>query len=386
MKLMKSYSECGREWLVAIGLGFFSWSGIADTPVRTELPFPDIPGYVTLRCDLHAHTVFSDGQVWPTLRVDEAWQEGLDVLALTDHIEYTPHTNDIPRHHGRSFEIAQPRAETLGILLIRAAEVTRGEPPGHWNAFFLNNVALLDTPAYLDALQAATNQGAFIVWNHPGWKQPNQKSVWYPQQEEVFFRGMLHGIEIVNGSDYDPIAHQWCLTKQLTMLGNSDTHVPTSMEYGPGQGLHRPLTLVFVRERSLAGVREALMARRTAVYANQSLIGEEPYLRPLFERALTFHNAAPVVNSKGRAFIQIFNASPVPFKLRLAKKVAGLSVPQYLILAPQKTVGFEIRVTSRKTGQVPVWELPYTAENLLIAPGKGMPVTLKFTPVFEAEK
>ena len=34
---------------------------------RYEISFPDLPGYVTVKCDLHTHTVFSDGEVWPTV-------------------------------------------------------------------------------------------------------------------------------------------------------------------------------------------------------------------------------------------------------------------------------------------------------------------------------
>ncbi|MGD8499689.1 MAG: hypothetical protein PVJ86_03535, partial [Phycisphaerales bacterium] len=56
--------------------------------VRHEINFPDILNYKTLKCDLHMHTVFSDGSVWPTVRVDEAWREGLDAISITDHIEY----------------------------------------------------------------------------------------------------------------------------------------------------------------------------------------------------------------------------------------------------------------------------------------------------------
>ena len=33
-----------------------------------RIEFPDIPGYQTLKCDLHLHTVFSDGSVWPQRR------------------------------------------------------------------------------------------------------------------------------------------------------------------------------------------------------------------------------------------------------------------------------------------------------------------------------
>ena len=53
--------------------------------VRTPIRLPDLPGYLTLKCDLHIHTVFSDGLVWPTVRVEEAWREGLDAIAITDH-------------------------------------------------------------------------------------------------------------------------------------------------------------------------------------------------------------------------------------------------------------------------------------------------------------
>jgi len=32
---------------------------------RKTINLPDLPGYVTLKCDFHLHTVFSDGNVWP---------------------------------------------------------------------------------------------------------------------------------------------------------------------------------------------------------------------------------------------------------------------------------------------------------------------------------
>ena len=33
---------------------------------------PDIPGYKTLKCDFHIHTIYSDGNVTPDVRVLEA--------------------------------------------------------------------------------------------------------------------------------------------------------------------------------------------------------------------------------------------------------------------------------------------------------------------------
>ena len=54
---------------------------------RNEIQVPDLDGYTTLKCDFHMHTVFSDGLVWPTVRVDEAYREGLDAISLTEHSE-----------------------------------------------------------------------------------------------------------------------------------------------------------------------------------------------------------------------------------------------------------------------------------------------------------
>ena len=53
-----------------------------------KIEFPDVPNYKTLLCDLHMHTVFSDGSVWPNIRVMEANKDGLDVIATTEHLEY----------------------------------------------------------------------------------------------------------------------------------------------------------------------------------------------------------------------------------------------------------------------------------------------------------
>jgi len=76
-----------------------------------KINFPDIMGYKTLKCDFHMHTVFSDGQVWPTTRVTEAVRQGLDAIAITDHIEYQPHKDDIPTNHGRPRLLAARRRD-----------------------------------------------------------------------------------------------------------------------------------------------------------------------------------------------------------------------------------------------------------------------------------
>ena len=46
---------------------------------RQEILIPNIEGYLTLKGDFHIHTVFSDGEVWPSFRVEEALRTGLEI-------------------------------------------------------------------------------------------------------------------------------------------------------------------------------------------------------------------------------------------------------------------------------------------------------------------
>ena len=68
--------------VVLLAVVGFAWCGLAAE--RLEVDFPDLPGYVTLKADLHMHTIYSDGSVLPAIRAKEAWRNGLDVFAITD--------------------------------------------------------------------------------------------------------------------------------------------------------------------------------------------------------------------------------------------------------------------------------------------------------------
>ncbi|NND33908.1 MAG: PHP domain-containing protein, partial [Saprospiraceae bacterium] len=100
---------------------------------------------MTLKCDFHIHTVFSDGSVWPNIRVDEALKDGLDAISLTEHLEYQPHGEDIPHpDRNRSFEIAKEQAKAHDLLVIHGVEITRKLPPGHANAIFITDANALN--------------------------------------------------------------------------------------------------------------------------------------------------------------------------------------------------------------------------------------------------
>ena len=110
-------------------------SGVYAQDLDRKIQFPNVNGYKTLKCDFHIHTVFSDGQVWPNIRIEEAIRDGLDAISLTEHIEYQPHKTDLPHpDRNRSFEVAKEYNKPYDLLLIHGAEITRRMPPGHANA------------------------------------------------------------------------------------------------------------------------------------------------------------------------------------------------------------------------------------------------------------
>ncbi len=96
-----------------------------EAQVRTEIALPAMPPYTIVRCDFHTHTVFSDGNVWPTVRVQEAWLQELDAIAITDHVEYTPHKDDVKVDLNRSYELAKDYAKLADRRAIAESSACR---------------------------------------------------------------------------------------------------------------------------------------------------------------------------------------------------------------------------------------------------------------------
>ncbi|MBM4023854.1 MAG: histidinol-phosphatase [Planctomycetes bacterium] len=330
--------------------------------VRQEIRIPDIMGYKTLKCDFHLHTVFSDGLVWPTVRVDEAWREGLDAISITDHIEYQPHKQDVPTNHNRSYEIALPRAKERGILLVKGTEITRDTPPGHFNALFIQDVTPLDTKDLLEAMEAAARQGAFIWWNHPGWK-PEHKG-WFDIHTTLYEKKYLRGIEVVNGTSYYPEAHEWALSKNLTFIADSDMHAPSPLDKTTSEK-HRPMTFVFVKEKTIEAIKEALVAGRTAIWFEKQVLGRREYVEALYQGAVRITD---IQREPKVARFTITNDSDLALELQRTGKLG----PQEVILPARTSLRASINVAG---AEKPV-ELSYVVGNFLIAPEKGLPVSL----------
>jgi len=348
---------------VSLSLSLFS-----QPRARGKINIPDIKGYTTLMCDFHIHTVFSDGTVWPTVRVNEAYSEGLHAISLTDHIEYRPYiTAEMEASHNRAYEIAKPAAENRGIILIKGTEITRSMPPGHLNAIFLTDANELDTPDYMDAFRAAKAQNAFVFWNHPCWDAQQPDTIkWFDVHTQLLQEGILHGIEVTNGRWYCPEAHQWALDKNLTLIGTSDVHGPMQL----AQGEHRSMTLVFARTTTAEGIREALMERRTAIYYNHNIIGREEHLKEIFENSLEI----TVEKSGNTARVTFKNNSDLPFHLRNTSDYdRRLADFHDMHITPHGTHTTTVRLANGVTSG----EVNFIIENFWIAPNQGMRYTIR---------
>jgi len=283
---------------------------LLNSAERTVIRIPDIPGYKTLKCDFHIHTVFSDGKVWPDVRVNEAWKQGYDAIAITDHIEYQPHKDNVVGDHNESYKIAKKRADQLGLLLIKGSEITRNKPFGHFNALFLSDSNPLDVKDSLEAINIARRQGALIQWNHPGW--PDNKTTVYDVHEKMMADKKIDMVEVHNHSDYYPVSFDWINKYNLAPVANSDTHDAILIEFGT-EKMARPITLVFARDRSLLAIKEAIMARRTAAVFNNTVVAKQEWAEKLFWASIRYR----IISIDGMtATVEIENLSDIPFIIR----------------------------------------------------------------------
>lgn len=349
-------------FLTATATGFAQRSGtivrdeVMRVPSRQEIALPDIPGFLTLKCDFHMHTVFSDGVVWPTTRVDEAWEDGLDAISITDHIE--GHPKKLPGQNHQAYEIALPVARAKNLILIRGGEISRSMPPGHLNAIFVTDVNALNLPDYMDAIGEAVRQGGFIMWNHPGWRrQQPDTTLWMAEHEAIYQKGWMHGIEVFNEMEWYPEALQWALDKNLAIIGNSDIHDFYNKRYNRERFPVRPVTLVFATERTEESIREAMFARRTATLFFDKLVGKKEWIEPLVSRSIQVMQ--PFLYQDGYIYFELKNHSDIEFTLR-KQGVDESGLPDKTILPKRGTLVARVKQDAGK----PV-TYSYILENVL---------------------
>ena len=361
-----------------------------------KLFFPDLDNYKTLLTDFHQHTIFSDGLVWPTIRVEEAVKDGLDAISLTDHLEYQPFSRDIPNpDRNRVYLVAKDFTDRINktldkkLIIINGQEITRSMPPGHINAIFLDDAnKLLHPNDSLKGIEEANKQNAFVFWNHPGW--PAQRSDGIAKLDDfhryLIDKNLLHGIEVVNELYYSEEALDIALKNNLTIMGTSDIHglidwlfkVPDDNESEnknlPG---HRPITMVFAKSKDKKSIKEALFEGRTAVFYNEMLIGKEENLKPLIEKCLVINN----VNNLNLGYsedgessikkIEIENISDAPFFLKNLSDFTFETNSDIITIYPNSKHTIAVRTRGNSLD-----ELKFEVLNGIIAPKKYAKISL----------
>ena len=368
---------------------------------RTEIILPQVGGYNCYKADLHTHTIYSDGEMTPREKVREAWYDGLDILAITDHLEsrrysqymlnalapFNPDGKPYQYHHAGSarlrpdgtdagittdlnatFDEAKEYVEKEGypITLIKGVEISRKpQTQGHFNALFVKDINALYDIDTKKTFRNVHKQGGLVIHNHPAYRrETTDKSEW---QEEVYKEGLIDGVEIVNGLDFYPKMIRRCVEENLAMVAGTDSHRPTSGQF-KDYGFFRTMTIILAKDKSEKSLRNALKERRTIAYSGGQLMGEEMWLAELLKASVSCQNIG-ISKKKGLEYHKfvLTNKSSLTYTLRWGKAA-------YCELGPFKSAVVELRA---KDGQAR--EPKFTVDNMWMMDYKHPVITLEIS-------
>lgn len=310
--------------------------------VRKEIILPQVRGLNIYKADLHTHTIFSDAHVTPEYRVQEAWRDGLDAIAITEHTEYRGYEQTMidfldgylpdgtkavntnlldkgPEKGGIKVDLnlptrlAEKAAERYGITVVPGMEISRTpETIGHYNAIFTTDNNTIYHPDCYESFRRAKAQGALVVHNHPGWRRPSMEIG--PFEQKAYDEGLIDGIETFNSADLYPQAIDRAKKYGFFMVGATDAHISIARDYL----MHTPIrnmTLIFAKDKSLASLREALLDGRAIAYGWGTLSGEESLLKDLFKASM--QTRVERTDANGTRTVAITNMTSIGYTLRM---------------------------------------------------------------------
>lgn len=288
---------------------------------RTEIILPDVEGLKAVKTDLHSHTVYSDGDCSPEYRVREAWRDGLDAIALTDHIEYRPGDAKMANYLGttcpqttdlnHSVKLAQRSAANYGITLIPGIEITRSPKEiGHFNALFTTDNNAIPDPDPLVAIKNAKAQNALVQNNHPGWDRTDANLT--ETTKKAIAAGLLDGMECINDKEFYQKSIEDALDNNLYVCAGTDIHSTTYDVY-LRYGVYRDMTIVFAADASLESIKEGLLAKRTLAYGYGDICGDKSLLEKFFLASFDFKTVR--VEQNGKKHILVTNKTSFPYIL-----------------------------------------------------------------------
>src|SRR5690606_12456692 len=272
------------------------------------------------------------------------------------------------------------------LLISQGVEISPRFPPYHNNALFLNDANALpidymksgkkkfvmkDSITH-DQLMApfveAKRQDAFVFYNHPGysWWDKKDTAIFTSFHQELLDAKILGGVEVVNSGVYNIIAHRLAMEHDLTMVCNTDAHYDIYPRYADS---HRPMTLVFAKEKTVEGVKEALVNRRTALYFDDFIVARQPETKAFFKAAIKVTTERRIRNGEPLLVVNLYNDSEIPFKIQAS---ADYDIEKWPLgqttLTPNDTTAIILKA---------VWEYPkettlkMTVSNILVSPEIG---------------
>ena len=342
-----------------------------DAQKRKEF-FKSPDGVFLISSDLHIHTVFSDGEVWPSIRVKEARRDGLDLISMTEHLEYLSYKNDIDiKDRNRSFQISNAMlSENEPLMIINGTEITKPMPPGHFNAVFVKDSNTLINPDGEQAITEANKQGAFVFWNHPNWIENRDDGIarFDEIHERLLKKKLFHGIEVVNEHTYSEEALALALENNLTIMGTSDIHGLIDWTFDKKKKHHRPITFIIAENTTKKHIRDALFSQKTFVWHRDMLIGKKENLLPVIHKNLSISSNGYY---KKIVTIKIKNHSVVPFKLKYLGEYTFHSYGSVIEIPANG----ELSVTVKTKKVLDKIEMPFEVLNIITAPKQNLKIS-----------
>ncbi|MBR2351600.1 MAG: histidinol-phosphatase [Alistipes sp.] len=326
---------------------------------RREMVLPKVKGFTVLTGDFHVHTMYSDGVATPEMRVDEAWFDGIDVLAITDHESHRHGKNYLqyvakyfpdgkaPKYQSRMKNIspddfdkipvdlnqsvreAQKRAEKYGMIIVPGIEITRNPSKiGHYNALFTKDNNTIIDKDVTKSIENARAQKALIMHNHPWWRTKTTDK--NELHKKLYAAGLIDGVEVVNGVTFAPKMVRRCVEENLFMATGTDIHGISNVN---ATDKYRTMTFLMTKQHSLKGVRQAIEKHRTLCYVRGQIIGSEQWLGEFFKACVQLK---PVAATDKSVTYALTNVSSLEFKVHLPD-----DSKQYTI-SPFRTVQFSV--------------------------------------------
>lgn len=352
---------------------------VAQPAQRIEIVLPQVCGYNLYKADLHTHSVYSDGDVTPAFRVREAYFDGLDVIAITEHLEYRRHEGNmlkflkgytgnkvkkaenynlinkqcpkggIQSDQNYAVEEAVKASKRYGILVIPGAEITR-EPVaiGHYNALFTKDNNTIYDPDPLQSLRNAREQGALIQHNHPGWRRTTCAKTEF--EVKAYNEGLIDGIEVANGGSLYTTVINRAFDENLFVAANTDIHDGTAEGYR-FKGQLRNMTLILAKECTLDALYEALCAKRTIAVSGGYITAKEELLKELFLASVECNVIS--TNSNGSRTFSLANKSSLLYTFKTSPNALPITLypMQSLTLSVAKDKTYDMTITNMFCGE-----------------------------------